>query len=92
VRTKDWPGWIDGSGVRVVHDGILVPVFVVIGVRVLVGVLVIDGTMDDEVVDANVIAGESGEGDWVASTSIGEQAVRRKRKITIKKFFKLCIL
>jgi hypothetical protein len=48
--------------------------------------------MDDVVVDANVSAGESGEGDWVASTSIGEQAVRRKRKITIKKFFKLCLL
>ena len=59
-----------------------------------VGVLVTGDRVDDASVDANVSAGKLGEGDGVASARIteGEQAVMKKRKITIKNLFNLYLL
>lgn len=72
------------------HEGILVSIFITIGVEVWVGVFVMDGDGADVDVDEGVSSGNVGEGNNVASALIWkeEQAVRRKMNITIKKFFK----
>jgi hypothetical protein len=91
VRTNDCPDWIEGSGVCVGQEGILVSLFIAIGVRVWVGVFVMGSDGADVVVDDGVSSGKVGEGDSVASARSWkeEQAVRRKMNITIKNFFKL---
>jgi hypothetical protein len=89
VRTNDCPDWIDGSGVCVGQEGILESVFIAIGVKVWVGVFVMDSDGADVVVDDGVSSGKVGEGDNVASALSWkeEQAVRRKMNITIRIFF-----
>lgn len=91
MRTNDCPDWIDGSGVCVGQEGILISVFIAIGVKVWVGVFVMNSDRTDVLVDDGMSLGNGGEGDNVASalTWKEEQAVRRKMNITIKNFFKV---
>jgi hypothetical protein len=72
------------------QEGILVSVLIEIGVKVWVGVFVIDGDGVDVAVDDDVSLGNVREDDNVASALIWkeEQAVGRKMNITITNFFK----